>query len=203
MECEKRKYWNNIPHSIKGNLSHKHRIGSVFQSHYISWICEPNVFICDICIFTSRVFIKFQKTLAFISNHVTKAFSTSVVMWSFSAQQARTWGKLNTWLTSGHVMGVRLTLKMNPDLSMMLLITHWRLWELKSVILGSIRVRLITVLIRMRRGRVWKVRAYTICLPPNLYCKTHQIPNLNVSCLVLQLSLPKPLQPGVKLKMKM
>ena len=28
-------------------------------------------------------------------------------------------------------------------------------------------------------------------------------PNLNVSCLALQLSLPNPLKPGVKLRMKM
>ena len=38
-------------------------------------------------------------------------------------------------------------------------------------------------------------------LPSNLWY--YQIPNLNVSGLVLQLSLSNPLKPGVKLRMKM
>ena len=41
-------------------------------------------------------------------------------------------------------------------------------------------------------------------IPSNLYYKSHtQSPNINVSCLVLQLSLINPLKPGVKLRMKM
>ena len=40
-------------------------------------------------------------------------------------------------------------------------------------------------------------------IPSNLQDKPHQIKNLNVSCLVLQLSLPNPLRPGVRSIMKM
>ena len=40
-------------------------------------------------------------------------------------------------------------------------------------------------------------------IPSSLYYKPHQIQNLNVSRLVLQLSLPNPLKPCVKSKMKM
>ena len=45
-------------------------------------------------------------------------------------------------------------------------------------------------------------------IPISNYCKTSSInrtkfPNLNVSCFLLQWSLPNPLKPGVKLRMKM
>ena len=52
--------------------------------------------------------------------------------------------------------------------------------------------------------KIWSPGAFfTDRLLSNLWYKLHQIQNLNVSHLVLPLSLSNPLKPGVKSRMKM
>ena len=52
-----------------------------------------------------------------------------------------------------------------------------------------------------------QVSEKTVSIPLNYRqvsnIRSTQSPNIDVSCLVLQLSLPNPLKPGVKLRMKM